>query len=394
MPTRYTIALVSLLAASATAAPLSAESLDPSPEHCIYIASDLERLACYDAFYERKAASTRRADEIARRAAAQQLAEAAALQPDNVGNADTTRARISHWLASFRGGDSSEVVPLEDPVAALANAGRGSLLDRRWELAKDSKFGEFNLRSYKPVYALPIFWTNKTNPLPTSGNPNNTVTDWHNVQPVEGKFQLSFKTKIVENIFGDTGDLWGAYTQTSRWQMFNSVESRPFRETNYEPELMLVFRNRYHLGEWSGRMAAIGINHQSNGQDDPQSRSWNRIVGTVGLDRDNWALVIRPWWRIPEGKREDNNPHIEDYMGRADAMLVWRNGEHEVSTLVRHSLRSGDRARGALQVDWAFPLGGPLRGRVQLFSGYGESLIDYNHKSTYVGLGISLLEWF
>lgn len=405
-----------LMAAAALLLPVgmgcaSAQDAPTTPLQCAGIGSDFERLACYDAVFKPGVPSTREADAAAR-AAAEALARITAGQEsDDTAAAsataaqppiDTGRGRIRQWLDSLRGGDgdprrpadSSDIIPLDDPVMALANAGRGSLLDQRWELARDSKFGVFNLRAYKPIYALPIFVGGRTNPFPQSPNPNNNVTDWHALQQTESKFQLSFKTKIAENLFGDNGDLWGAYTQTSRWQLFNSKESRPFRETNYEPELMLVFRNRYHLAGWSGRMAAIGINHQSNGQGDPQSRSWNRIVGVVGLDRENWALVLRPWWRIPEGTREDNNPDISDYIGRADALLVWRKGEHEVSTIARHSLRGGARSHGSLQLDWGFPLDGPLRGHVQIFTGYGESLIDYNHASTYIGIGISLTEWF
>lgn len=386
------------LALALVASAAVAQSL-ASPDSCATIAQDIERLACYDAFFRLTPEDTRAADEAARAAAAalaaQHAAEAAAAaslaQEETSG---TLRRRVRRWFAPGTPPDNSEIVPLDDPASTLANAGRGSLLDRRWELARDSKLGVFNLRAYKPIYALPFFWATRTNELPHSDNPNNTVTDWHNVQPTEGKFQISFKTKIAQNLFGDNGDLWGAYTQTSRWQMYNGDASRPFRETNYEPELMLLFRNRYQLMGWSGRMAGISINHQSNGQSDPRSRSWNRIVATVGLDRDDWALVIRPWWRIPEGTREDNNPNIEDYIGRGDAMLVWRHGQHEISTIARHSLRGGDRSRGSIQVDWGFPLDGPLRGHVQIFSGYGESLIDYNHASTYVGVGISLLEWF
>ena len=376
-------------------------------EQCASVGRDIERLACYDALFQRDAASTRAADIAASAAAAtlaQEPSTAAESKPEAppVDQSAGLRSPFKRWLASLRGVSNivthpaahNEVVPLDDPISALANAGRGSLLDGRWELARDSKLGVFNLRAYKPIYALPIFRAASTNSSPQSPNPDNTVTQWHDLQPVESKFQLSFKTKIVESLFGDNGDLWGAYTQTSRWQLFNGEESRPFRETNYEPELMLVFRNRYHLAGWNGRMAAIGINHQSNGQADPQSRSWNRIVATIGLDRENWALVLRPWWRIPEGTREDNNSDIEDYIGRGDALLVWRKGVHEVSTIARHSLRGGERSHGSVQLDWGFPLDGPLRGHIQVFSGYGESLIDYNHASTYIGVGISLTEWF
>ncbi|MCX7556471.1 phospholipase A [Xanthomonadaceae bacterium JHOS43] len=395
MPIRFAFSIaLTLLAATAQAQ----SSLPPdSPEHCAGIASDLERLACYDTFYRLRPEDTHAADEAARAAAAalaaRQAVEATATEP-SIDEASGLQRRPRRWFAPGEPSDISEIVPLDDAVSILANAGRGSLLDSRWELAKDSKFGVFNLRAYKPIYALPMFWASRPNPQPHSSNPDNSITDPRHTQPFEGKFQLSFKTKIAENLFGDNGDLWGAYTQTSRWQMFNSGESRPFRETNYEPELMLVFRNRYHLAGWNGRMAAIGINHQSNGQGDPESRSWNRIIGTIGLDRDNWAFVLRPWWRIPEGSSDDNNPDIEDYIGRGDAMLVYRIGQHEIATIARHSLRGGDRSHGSLQMDWGFPLDGPLRGHIQVFSGYGESLIDYNHRSTYIGLGISLTEWF
>jgi len=374
-----------LLALASTPAGAQTEAAPPAatPDRCATIASDLERLACYDAHFRLTPTDTLEADARAR-AAAQALA---------VGETDT-QVRTPASPDQSPHADNREVLPYEEAARALANAGRGSLLDQRWELARDSKLGVFNLRAYKPIYALPVFWTHRTNELPQSPNPANTVREWQNQQPVEGKFQLSFKTKIAENLFGDNGDLWGAYTQTSRWQMYNSEASRPFRETNYEPELMLVFRNRYHLLGWSGRMAGLSLNHQSNGQSDPRSRSWNRIVGTIGLDRENWALVIRPWWRLPEGTREDNNADIEDYVGRGDAMLVWRNGQHEIATIARHSLRGGERSHGSIQLDWGFPLDGPLRGHVQIFSGYGESLIDYNHASTYIGVGISLQEWF
>ncbi|MDH5833885.1 phospholipase A [Luteimonas kalidii] len=372
-----------LLVLASTVTPAFAQSVEPGPslETCAAIETDAMRLACYDGLARRSSAGPLEADLAAARARAEQQAaereDAGPAAPQMPARADDL---FRHDEALGR---------------ALANAGRGSLLDSRWELARDSKLGVFNFRVYKPVYLMPAFWTSNVNERPTSLNPDNTVTDPIALDAVETKFQLSFKTKAVENLFGDNGDIWMGYTQSSRWQVYNSEESRPFRETNYEPEVLLVFRNAYSLGGWKGRMAAVGINHQSNGRGDPLSRSWNRIMFNIGLDRENWALMLRPWIRVSDGS-DDDNPQMEDYIGRGDATLTHVRGRNEFSLMARHSLRGGDRSRGAVQFDWGFPVHPsiPMRGRLQLFHGYGESLIDYNHKATYVGLGVSLQEWF
>ncbi len=370
-----------VLIALALPLPALAQSGAASPEACVSIEADADRLACYDRSLGRGARAPRDADIAAR--------EARAIQD----NLEVSEAVAPEAVPAM--GAGGELYPNDDPLdRAIANAGKGSLLDSRWELARDSKLGIFNFRAYKPTYLLPVFWTSNVNDTPRSPNPNNTVTQPIGLDALEAKFQLSFKMKAWENIFGDNGDLWLGYTQSSRWQVYNSDISRPFRETNYEPEVTLMFRNNYSLLGWNGRMAGLSLTHQSNGRADPISRSWNRVIGTVGLDRDNWSLVLRPWWRVDEHAADDNNADIEDYIGRGDATLVHVRGGHQFSLTARHSLRGGDRSHGSLQFDWGFPIHNNLRGHLQVFDGYGESMIDYNHRATYIGLGVSMLEWY
>jgi len=380
-------ALFTALALAGASLPLAAQEAAPTPatpEACALVDTDAARLACYDKIFAPTGGSVVAADAAA---VAAQQARREERQAARATEAEApATARVKQRLGELFQNDGHE--------QALANAGKGSLLDSRWELAQDSKLGAFQLRAYKPVYLLPAFWTSDKNQTPQSPNPANTVTTPQLLDSAELKFQLSFKTKIAENLFGDNGDIWAGYTQSSRWQAYNTDNSRPFRETNYEPEVMLLFRNGYSIGGWRGRMSGISLNHQSNGRPDPLSRSWNRVILNVGLDRENWALVLRPWYRLPEDRKDDNNPDIADYMGRGDATLTWNKDGHEVSLMARHSLRGGDRSHGALQLDYGFPISNLLRGHVQIFDGYGESMIDYNHKATYIGLGVSLLEWY
>ena len=345
----------------------------PTPstaEACAAVEINSERLACYDALF--KVPETDKTVLVSERRAAAELAP----EPDNL------QAKIDKTVSSVA---VSEGSPLKPTL---------SLLDSRWELSPESKLGTWNIRSYQPVYVLPGFWTSKKNEFPSSPNERNTVTEDQNLKSMESKFQLSLKTKAVENIFGDNGDLWVAYTQSSRWQVYNSEESRPFRETNYEPEVSLVFRTNYDLFGLDWRMLGLTLNHQSNGRSDPLSRSWNRVMLNLGFERNNFALMLRPWYRFEEDLPDDNNPDIKDYIGRGDLTAFYRWKDHDFTLMLRHTLKGGDDNRGAAQFDWAFPISGRLRGHFLLFDGYGESLIDYNHKATYVGLGVSLMNWF
>lgn len=344
-----------------------AQGIDPRDiRACTDVGNDAARLACYDR-------ATHRDDTAAQRDADRTLRETGVFAPG-------AAARTAAAPAS----DASGAKPLHPR----------DLLDSRWELDPSSKLGTYNLRSYKPVYVMPVFATSRQNSQPYSPNPNNAVKDPEHLDNIEAKFQLSLKTKVWQGVFGDEGDLWVGYTQSSRWQVYNSKTSRPFRETDYEPEAMLMFGTHYDVFGWDGRLLSIGFNHQSNGRSDPYSRSWNRIVADLGFERDGWTVMLRPWWRVPEKFKDDNNPDILDYVGRGEMQVVHSWNSQEFALTLRHTLRFGDKNRGSARLSWSFPISGNLRGYVEAFSGYGESLIDYNHEATYLGVGLSLLDWY
>jgi phospholipase A1/A2 len=110
-------------------------------------------------------------------------------------------------------------------------------------------------------------------PITYNGNQDQPAADIEypvqNVDNHEVKYQLSLKSKLWQDVLGQKMDLWFAYTQQSYWQLYNVKESAPFRETNYEPELLLNFRFRKKLLRMDIRSLNLGFNHQSNGQSDP-----------------------------------------------------------------------------------------------------------------------------
>lgn len=329
---------------------------------CAGIDADQERLACYD------------------RVAGRHATESAGASPQS--DEKTAFPRRQERRA-------------EQPFG-LIRLGVSPLVER-WELEPAARRPAFTFRPYKPVYFMPVVYTDNPNQAPCSEGSTGFSCAGKDLDldNVEAKFQLSFKTKVWGDVFGDNGDLWLGYTQSSRWQVYNDrrTYSRPFRESNYEPELLLSFRADYDLLGWRLRLLGLGINHQSNGQSEPRSRSWNRITAFLGAERAGWIIGLRPWYRLPESAEDDENPDIEDFIGRGELIVNRRAGRHNLALTLRHSLRGGDANHGSGQFEWTFPLSSYLKGYFQLFSGYGESLVDYNHRQTAAGLGITLVDW-
>ncbi|KGI78325.1 phospholipase A [Oleiagrimonas soli] len=360
------------------------------PQACVGIASDSLRLACYDRALHRDQVHGEAAQEVQQQDTPTANVPTPSVENDHpeAAPAPDNNSILQRLFGTERSAFTSRTDTDED------HSPRVSLLDSRWELNPDSKLGTFGIRGYKPVYLLPAFYMTSVNTTPHSPSPDHSVDTPIALDHTETKFQISLKTKVWQGVFGQRGDLWLGYTQASHWQVYNSLISRPFRETNYEPEAMLVFNTHYKVLGWDGRLLGIGINHQSNGRSNPLSRSWNRVIADFGFERGPWTVMIRPWWRVHEQRSKDDNPDISDYMGRADVQIVREWGANELTLMARHSLRTGNRSHGALRFTWAFPIHDNLRGYVQVFNGYGESLIDYNHRATYVGLGVSLLGWY
>jgi phospholipase A1 len=296
---------------------------------------------------------------------------------------------------SGRAGDAA--APSGTPAKTAAAAAerlptKASVMEERWELRPEDKRGVFDLVAHRPIYGL-VHWTSDANPQPFSATRPFDFTQPVELDRAEGKIQLSIKTKALEGVGGTPGDLWLGYTQVSYWQVGNRRYSSPFRETNYEPEATLVFPTDLAWGGLRMRFLGLTLNHQSNGRGGSLSRSWNRLIGEAGAEYGPWSFHLRPWARVfaPDSARNDN-PDIEDYIGRGELAVTWRGRKNIVTATARHSLRSGDRSHGSARLDWAFPLAGSLNAHLQVFSGYGLNLIDYNHRQTTIGLGVSFFD--
>ncbi|MEJ8823830.1 phospholipase A [Variovorax humicola] len=276
-----------------------------------------------------------------------------------------------------------------------------STLSRFWELEKGSDCGTFSFRGYRPLDVSFAAADGKPK-VPTSPSPGHTGTPIA-YQSNEMRIGLSLRTKLAEGLLTRNDpekkdSLWFAYSQQSTWQLFNAAISRPFRTTDHEPEMMYVYPTDMALpGGWRWRYTGLGLAHNSNGQSLPLSRSWNRYYLMAGVElEDRFQLTGRIWKRINESAANDDNPDIEDYIGRAELTGIWQiNRDNTVSATLRNNLRSD--GKGSIRLEWFKVIGDPvksnLRFHTQLFHGYGDTLVDYNRKRTVLSVGLSLVDF-
>lgn len=284
-------------------------------------------------------------------------------------------------------GSSAQVQALFNNKTQLRN------MTVRWELDTTAVRGTFLITPYKPIYILLGKYSSNPNEQPHSENdsPEYITPAGVDYDNVELKFQLSFKTKVLQKILWGNADLWVAYTQKSFWQIYNVDLSRPFREINYEPEVILNFPVKFRFFGFKTRMVGIAFNHLSNGKSEPFSRSLNRLILHAGLERKNWTVYVRSWYGMSD--YGSDNPDISEYMGRADLNVIYAKNGNVFSFIGGYNLNFNSNPRGSSEFSWSYPIKNNLKGFLQVSHGYGESLIDYNHLQTTVGVGVSLIEW-
>ena len=198
-------------------------------------------------------------------------------------------------------------------------------------------------------------------------------------------FQLSFKYRMFDRQFGWGRDhpwlagLYLAYTQTSIWNLEET--SRPFRDTSYRPSLFWAWQRAAH-GTWLDGLRA-GLEHESNGRDGPESRSIN-----IAFVRPEWVRDFANGKRLEFTPKiyayldKQDNPDIQEYRGYVDWRLRYGDDERSWYSIVR----IGTAGKGSIELDWfqrtrVLSVGG-ISGyfQVQFFSGYGEDILDYNHR--------------
>lgn len=265
----------------------------------------------------------------------------------------------------------------------------GQVIERRVDNEQAVRDNPFGIIAHRANYLQPYNYNMRPNDLGLYG---------YDLQRAEVKFQFSFKFPIGKPLWDDRVQFYGAYTNQSWWQAYNRDASAPFRETNHEPEIFATIRTDLSLFGFDSAFIKAGISHQSNGQSGLRSRSWNRIYAGLILEKERWVVGIKPWIRLPEDPKTsptdpkgDDNPDIEDFTGHYEIAVFRRfNHKHSLTALMRHNFRSH---KGAIQLGYSYPLNKRFKGYIELFDGYAESLIDYNHRNTRIGVGIQLTGW-
>lgn len=195
----------------------------------------------------------------------------------------------------------------------------------------------------------------------------------------ELKYQLSLKFTLF---YIGTSYFAAAYSQKSFWQVYDEEGSRPFRETNYNPEIFFRSGNPLNYID-------LGYEHESNGREEPESRSWDRVFLRAQYSSRSFKLGLK-WWVIVEDEKypdlhSERDDPIQDYYGNAEIDLGIMVGGTILKTLGRYNYQTYN---GYVEAKLLWRLAGQMYWGAFYTKGYGDNLRSYNIDNESVGIGI------
>ncbi|MBU2643549.1 phospholipase A [bacterium] len=241
-----------------------------------------------------------------------------------------------------------------------------------------------SLEGYKPVYILNSWFLNHEGS--DQGFENQELA-----------IQFSLKKRIINC-------LYFGYSHKAFWQIYDHANSRPFREQNYNPELFLEFQDL-----WGADRVQVGLfEHESNGDrarydasGNPvnRSRTWDRTYLYLQKNVVPWlTFSLKSWIVISPREKEyrayfDDNPDMQQYLGSGELGLVVDLFRASLALMLRRGWLAGtETVRTEVRIPFSSFLDSEDNGNalyLQAFSGYGDSLIDYNRRITRFAAGIS-----
>ena len=214
----------------------------------------------------------------------------------------------------------------------------------------------------------------------------------------DARFQLSFNYRLfspegaIVKLAPFLKGMYIGYTQNSFWDL--GEDSKPFRDTSYRPSLF--WQGKLEGRDWMPQTWKAGYEHESNGRDDEDSRSIDTLFFEPKWEArlaDGNVLSFNP--RIRAYLDKEENPDIQRYRGFVNWAAQY--GRDDGWKFTANYLQ-GTAGYATAQIDASYPLGTEVFSNIgsfihfQYFSGYGETLLNYNdRKSDQFRIGISIV---
>lgn len=213
------------------------------------------------------------------------------------------------------------------------------------------------------------------------GPPVNHKPDKHNTNI---KFQISIAQKLTKSTLPWGTYLYLFYTQKVFWNVLEN--SMPMTDLNFNPGIGLT-KPLFIKDRFVGKLSLI-LEHESNGRDGEESRSWNKLSfgGSIMVD-PNFVVSGKFWIPIIDGV---NNKDILKYCGIYQVGWQFQSANRKFSlgvTLTR-------RAKGifnyntCIEAAWRWSTQSNQYLFLQFYNGYGEGLLDYKVYSSHIRAGI------
>ena len=251
----------------------------------------------------------------------------------------------------------------------------GQILEEKNEAVK-VKYNADSVRA--ELDKMPYFTLFRDNYF-SGGIPLGTKPTGHNS---DVKFQLSISQRLTKSKLPFDSYLFIQYTQKAFWDVFR--ESLPMRDLNFNPGIglgHLIIRHNRYIGK-----AYLMLEHESNGKDSIDSRSWNKITFSWALVlNDNWETQFKTWIPIIDG---ENNKDILKYNGIFQFAVNYRtcNKRLQIGALITQR-KAWFGFNTQLELSYKFNKRENQFFFIQYYNGYGENLLEYNQYKNMLRVG-------